>query len=72
MNASVLSWPKSVVEGKSILEKGEKWKLIIEVRKVTSDAKGAPKDAALDLSKILDPAKEPLPLIHLARKLLVE
>src|SRR5437870_3183577 len=46
-------------EGKSILQKDEpKAKLIIKDGKVTSDAKGAPKDA-LELSKVVDPSKDP-------------
>ena len=49
---------KMEIEGKSLLEKGEKWKLIIKDGKVTSDAKDAPKEA-VDLSKFLDPSKKP-------------
>ncbi len=49
---------KMEIDGRSLLEKDEKWKLIIKDGKLTSDAKNAPKDA-LDLSKILDPAKKP-------------
>ena len=46
------------IEGKSLLEKGEKWKLTIKDGKVTSNAKDAPKEA-VDLSKFLDPSKKP-------------
>ena len=46
------------IEGKSLLEKGEKWKLIIKDGKVTSDAKNAPKEA-VGVLKFLDPSKKP-------------
>jgi uncharacterized protein (TIGR03067 family) len=49
---------KMEIEGRSLLEKGEKWKLTIKDGKVTSDAKGAPKET-VDLSKHLDPSKKP-------------
>src|SRR5262245_46639899 len=49
---------KMEVSGNSLLEKGEKWKLIIKDGKVTSDAKAAPKDAK-ELAKFLDPSKKP-------------
>lgn len=49
---------KMEVEGKSLLEKREKAKLVIKDGKVTSDAKEAPEDG-LELSKILDPSKKP-------------
>jgi uncharacterized protein (TIGR03067 family) len=49
---------KMEIEGKSLLEKSERWKLIIKAGKVTSDAKDAPKEA-VDLSKFLDPSKKP-------------
>jgi uncharacterized protein (TIGR03067 family) len=49
---------KMEIDGKSLLEEGEKWKLIIKDGKVTSDAKDAPKEA-VNLSKFLDPSKEP-------------
>jgi uncharacterized protein (TIGR03067 family) len=49
---------KMEVEGKSLLEKGEKWKLIIKDGKLTSDAKNAPKEA-MDLSKFLGPSNNP-------------
>src|SRR5467141_4030267 len=49
---------KMEIEGKSLLERGEKWKLIIKDGKVMSDAKDAPKQA-VDLSKFLDPSKKP-------------
>jgi uncharacterized protein (TIGR03067 family) len=45
-------------QGKSLLEKGEKWKITIKDGKLTSDAKGGPKEAA-DLAKFLDPSKKP-------------
>jgi uncharacterized protein (TIGR03067 family) len=52
---------KIEANGKSLLEKGEKWKLVIKEGKVTAtaDAKNAPKGATLKLSKILDPRKKP-------------
>jgi uncharacterized protein (TIGR03067 family) len=46
------------IQGKSLLGTGEKWKLIIKDGKVTSDAKGGPKEA-VDLSKFLDPSRKP-------------
>ena len=49
---------KMEIEGRSLLEKDEKWKLIIKDGKVTSDAKDAPKEG-VDLSKFLDPTKKP-------------
>ena len=49
---------KMEIEGKSLLEKREKWRITIKDGKATSDAKGAPKEA-VDLSKFLDPAKTP-------------
>ena len=49
---------KMEVGGKSLLEKDEKWKLVIKDGKVTSDAKNAPKEA-VDISKFLDPSKKP-------------
>ena len=49
---------KMEIEGKSLLEKGEKWELVIKDGKVTSDAKNAPKEA-VDLSKFLDRSKKP-------------
>jgi uncharacterized protein (TIGR03067 family) len=49
---------KMEVQGKSLLEKGENWKLTIKAGKVTSDAKGGPKEA-LNLAKFLDPSKSP-------------
>src|SRR5262249_22013641 len=49
---------KMEIQGKSLLEKGEKWKLIVKDGKVTSDAKNPPK-AAVDLSKFLDPSRKP-------------
>ena len=50
---------KMEVQGKSLLEKGEKWKLIIKDGKVTSDAKFVPKEEAVALSTFLDPSKKP-------------
>src|SRR5262249_50274655 len=49
---------KMEIEGKSLLEKGETWKLLIKDGEVTSDVKNAPKEA-VDLSKFLDPSKKP-------------
>jgi uncharacterized protein (TIGR03067 family) len=49
---------KMEAAGKSLLEKGEKWKLIIKDGKVTSDAKDAPKEGK-ELAKYLDPRKKP-------------
>jgi uncharacterized protein (TIGR03067 family) len=49
---------KMEISGKSLLEKDEKWKLIIKDGKVTSDAKDAPKEGK-ELSKFLDPGKKP-------------
>jgi uncharacterized protein (TIGR03067 family) len=49
---------KMEIEGRSLLEKGEKWKMIIKDGKVTTDAKGAPKET-VDLTKHLEPAKKP-------------
>jgi uncharacterized protein (TIGR03067 family) len=49
---------KMEIEGRSLLEKGEKWRLVIKGGKVTSDAKGAPK-GAVDLSRFLDPSRKP-------------
>jgi uncharacterized protein (TIGR03067 family) len=49
---------KMEVGGKSLLEKGEKWKLVIKGGKVTSDARKAPREA-VDLSKFLDPSRAP-------------
>jgi uncharacterized protein (TIGR03067 family) len=49
---------KMAIEGKSLLETGEKWKLIIKDGKLTSDAKDAPKEA-VELSKFLDPSVKP-------------
>jgi uncharacterized protein (TIGR03067 family) len=49
---------KMEIQGKSLLEKDGKGKLIIKDGKVTSDGEGAPKDA-YELSKILDPSKDP-------------
>ena len=49
---------KMEIEGKSLLNKAEKWQLIIKDGKVTSDAKDALKQA-IDLSKFLDPSKKP-------------
>jgi uncharacterized protein (TIGR03067 family) len=46
------------IDGRSLLEKGEKWKLIIKDGKLMSDAKTAPKDS-LPLAKILDSTKKP-------------
>lgn len=46
------------IEGKSLLGKGEKWKIIIKDGKATSDAKDGPKKA-VDLSKLLDPSAAP-------------
>lgn len=46
------------IEGKSLLEKNEKWQVIIKDGKATSDAKDAPKKAT-ELSTFLDPAKKP-------------
>lgn len=46
------------VDGKSLLGKGEKWKLTVEDGKAKSGVKGAPKEA-VDLSKFLDPSKTP-------------
>ena len=54
------SWTivKMEIDGRSLLEKDEKWKLIIKNGKLSSDARKARKDS-VDLSKILDPAKKP-------------
>jgi uncharacterized protein (TIGR03067 family) len=50
---------KMEADGKSLLEKDQpESKLIIKDGKVTSDAKEAPTDG-MELSKILDPSKEP-------------
>jgi uncharacterized protein (TIGR03067 family) len=49
---------KMEIEGRSLLEKGEKWQLVIKGGKVTSDAKNAPKQA-VDLAKFLAPSKKP-------------
>jgi uncharacterized protein (TIGR03067 family) len=49
---------KMEVDGKSLLDKGEKWKNVIKDGKITSDARNAPKDAP-GLAKILDPDKRP-------------
>ena len=49
---------KMEAAGKSLLEKEEKWKIIIKDGKVTSDAKDAPKEGK-DLAKYLDPSKKP-------------
>jgi uncharacterized protein (TIGR03067 family) len=46
------------VNGRSLLKKGEKWKMVIKDGKVTSDAKDAPKET-VDMSKFLDPSKKP-------------
>src|SRR3979411_3245747 len=54
---------KIEIDGKSLLEKDEKWKLIIKDGKVTSDAKGAPKDA-VDLSKFLDSSRKPTTITY--------
>jgi len=51
---------KMEVSGKSLLEKDKpEPKLVIKDGKVTSDAKGAPEDDVPELSKILDPSKDP-------------
>jgi uncharacterized protein (TIGR03067 family) len=49
---------KMEIQGKSLLEKGEKRKIMIKDGKVTSDDKDAPKET-VDLTKFLDPAKRP-------------
>jgi uncharacterized protein (TIGR03067 family) len=49
---------KMEIEGKSLLEKGEKWKFTIKDGKLTSDVPDAPKEAVY-LSKFLDPSKKP-------------
>jgi uncharacterized protein (TIGR03067 family) len=49
---------KMEINGKSLLKKDEKTKLIIKDGKVTSDAKDTSKNAT-DLSKILDPSRKP-------------
>ena len=49
---------KMEIQGKSLLEKDEKWKLIIKDGKVTSDAKSTSK-GAVELSKFLDPSRKP-------------
>jgi len=49
---------KMEVAGKSLLEKDEKWKLIIKDGKVTTDARDAPKEGK-ELAKYLDPNKNP-------------
>jgi uncharacterized protein (TIGR03067 family) len=49
---------KMEIQGKSLLENGAKWKLIIKDGKATSDAKNAPREA-VELSKFLDPSKKP-------------
>jgi uncharacterized protein (TIGR03067 family) len=49
---------KMEIEGKSLLKKNEKWKLIIKDGKATSDAKDAAKEVT-DLAKFLDPSKKP-------------
>src|SRR5262249_32050477 len=46
------------IEGRSLLGKDEKWKLVIKNGKVTSDARKAPREA-VDLSKFLDPSRTP-------------
>jgi uncharacterized protein (TIGR03067 family) len=48
---------KMEVAGKSLLEKDEKWNLVIKDGKITSDAKKGPKET-VDLSKFLDPSKK--------------
>jgi len=54
------TWTISKMEsaGKSLLEKGEKWKVIIKDGKARSDAKNAPKEA-VDLRKFLGPSRKP-------------
>ena len=49
---------KMEIEGKSLLETGKKWKLMIKDGKVTPDATDAPKEA-VDLSKFLDGSRKP-------------
>ena len=49
---------KMEIEGKSLLEKNEKWKLVIKDGKVTADGKNRSQEA-LQLAKILDPGKKP-------------
>ena len=49
---------KADVAGKSLLEKDQKWKIIIKNGKLTSDAKDAPMEAK-ELSKYLDSGKNP-------------
>jgi uncharacterized protein (TIGR03067 family) len=56
--------------GKSLLEKDEKWNLIIKDGKITSDAKKGPKEA-VDLSKFLDPTKKPKTVTYLYEDKLV-
>jgi uncharacterized protein (TIGR03067 family) len=49
---------KMEIAGKSLLEKNEKWQLVIKDGKVTTEAKGAPREAT-DLAKLLDPSRKP-------------
>jgi uncharacterized protein (TIGR03067 family) len=51
---------KMEIDGRSLLEKGEKWKLVIKAGKVTASADGKNvQKGSLELSKILDPGKKP-------------
>jgi uncharacterized protein (TIGR03067 family) len=54
---------KMEIEGRSLLEKDERWRLVIKGGKVTSDAKNAPKQA-VDLAKFLDASKKPKTLTY--------
>jgi uncharacterized protein (TIGR03067 family) len=49
---------KMEIEGKSLLEKDEKWQLIIKEGRLTSKGKGDQKES-IDLSKFLDSSKKP-------------
>jgi uncharacterized protein (TIGR03067 family) len=49
---------KMEVDGRNLLEKGEKWAIVIKDGKASS-AKNNPKEEQLVLAKVLDPSKKP-------------
>jgi uncharacterized protein (TIGR03067 family) len=49
---------KMEIQGRSLLEKDERWRLVIKNGKVTSEGRKGPREA-VDLSKFLDPSRTP-------------
>jgi uncharacterized protein (TIGR03067 family) len=50
---------KMEIEGKSLLEKGEKWKVVIKDGTATFSPKSDPKGEPILLAKVLDTSKKP-------------